>query len=459
MSTTGVTPITINAISQYASDFQQILDRSVSIASIPLEQLENTQGLVQEQISTATSLSSTVASVASALTQLGNDGSGGGLTANSSDSSIVTAEATGATAASTYTISNVTSVATAASESSLTSYTDATSTPVSTTGLMQLTVGSNTYQISLTSSTNNLTGVVAAINNLNAGVTAQVLTTANGDYLSVSANSPGATTLQLADDPTGADTQVLTDQNQGSNTNFDLNGVAISTPDTTINNVIPGLTFTIQGTTSANQTATISLSASTDQVSNDLQTLVTNYNSLVSAVNAESGSNAGALAGDSAIFELRDAMLQLAGYYNSSGSIHSLADLGVTFNQDGTASFDASALTSLSSTQTADVFSFLGSATTGLGNIANAFSQISDPTDGTLTDEINNWNTENTSLSTQISDTTTQINNMQTLLSQQLEAADAQVEELSSQQSIVSASIQSLDYATYGEQILSSQGA
>ncbi len=58
----------------------------------------------------------------------------------------------------------------------------------------------------------------------------------------------------------------------------------------------------------------------------------------------------------------------------------------------------------------------------------------------------------------QITDTTTQINDMQTLLSQQLEAADAQVDELQSQQSVVTSTIQALDYTTYGQQILSSQG-
>lgn len=455
---TGVTPITINGISQYASDFQQILNRAVSIASIPLQQLEDTQSQVQAQISAASSLSTTVASVASALTQLGSDGSGQALTANSSDTSVVTAEATGATADASYTISNVSSLAAAASESSLASYSDATSEAVSSSGSMTLTVGSNQYQISLTSATNNLQGLENAINNLNAGVTAQILTTGSGDYLSVSANSPGATTLTLTDNTSPTPTQWLTNQNQGANTVFDLNGVQITSPDTTINNVVPGMTFTIEGKTSADENVTVSLTPDMNQVSNDLQTLVTNYNSLVQAVNAQSGSSAGALSGDSSIFQLREAMLQLAGYYDPSGSIHSLADLGVTFNQDGTASFDASALSSLSSAQASDVFSFLGSATTGLGNLASSFSQISDPTDGTLTSEINGWNTENTSLTSQISDTSTQINTMQTLLSQQLEAADAQVAELQSQQSVVTSTIQALDYTTYGQQILSSQG-
>src|SRR5580698_2599134 len=456
-STGGITPLTLNGISQYASDFQSILDRSVQIASIPIQELENQQSLVENQITAASGLSAAVASVASDLTNLGSLGTSQALTANSSDSSVVTAQVTGATTATSYAITNVTSVASAASESSLNSYGDATTTPVSSTGSMQLTVGSTNYQITLASGSNNLTGLENAINNLDAGVTAQILTTSNGDYLSVSANNPGETTLQLVDDPTGANKQMLTDQNQGTNTNFDLNGVPISTGQTTINNVVPGLTFTINGTTSAGETATISLSSDTSQVSSALQSFVSDYNSLAQQLTSQSGTG-GALEGDSVIFQLRDAMLQLASYNTSGSDINSLASLGVTFDQTGTASFDPTALSSLSTSQTSEVFSFLGSATTRLGALANQFSAISAPSSGAIASEVSAWTTENQTLTTNISNATNQVNTMQTLLSQQLEAADAQVDELQSQQSLLTSAVQSLNYTTYGNQTQSSQG-
>jgi flagellar hook-associated protein 2 len=456
-STGGITPLTLNGISQYASDFQSILDRSVQIASIPIQEMQGQQSLIENQMTAASGLSAAVGAVATDLTNLGNLGTSQALTANSSDSSVVTAQVTGATAATSYAITNVTSVASAASESSLSSFTDATTAPVSSTGSMQLTVGSTNYQITLASGSNNLTGLENAVNNLDAGVTAQILTTSNGDYLSVSANNPGATTLQLVDDPTGANKQMLTDQNQGSNTNFDLNGVPISTPQTTINNVVPGMTFTISGTTAANETATVSLSSDTSQVSSALQSFVSDYNNLAQQLTAQSGTG-GALEGDSVIFQLRDAMLQLASYNDPSNAINSLASLGVTFDQTGTASFDASALSSLSTSQTSDVFSFLGSATTGLGALANQFSAISAPSTGAIASEVNAWNTDNQTLTTNISNATTQVNTMQTLLSQQLEAADAQVDELQSQQSLLTSEVQSLNYTTYGNQVQSSEG-
>ena len=70
---------------------------------------------------------------------------------------------------------------------------------VSASGLVNLVVGSNTYQtqshrqrVRIMSS-----GLAQAINNANAGVSATVLTAGSTDYLGVSANNTGATTLQL----------------------------------------------------------------------------------------------------------------------------------------------------------------------------------------------------------------------------------------------------------------------
>jgi len=450
----GVPPLTLNGISQYASDFQSVLNRSVAIASIPIQRMENHQSLIESQITAATGLSTAVSAVAADLANLGNLGTSQALTANTTDPGVVQAQVTGATANTSYAITNVTSIASAAAESSLISFPDVTTTAVSTTGAMQLTVGSNDYTISLSSDNNNLKGLVDAINNLNAGVTAQILTTSNGDYLAVSANTPGATTLKLADDPAGADTQFLTSLNQGSNTNFQLNGIPISTPQTTINNVVPGLTFTITGTTAPGETAVISLDSNIGQVSSALAQFVNDYNGLRQEINTDAGSGA-ALQGDSVIWQLKSAMLQLASYNNpSNGSINSLSSLGVTFDQTGTASFDPTAINSLSNSQIGGVFGLLGSATTGLGGLASPFNAISTPGSGAIASEITTWNIQNDALTTKISNAAAQVNTMQTLLSQQLEAADAQVAQLQSQQSLLTSTIQSLNYTTYGQQLV-----
>src|SRR6185312_15924101 len=124
---------------------------------------------------------------------------------------------------------------------------------------------------------NNLNGLADAINSLGAGVTASVLTTGTGgtpDYLSVSANNTGATTLQVIDDPTGVANNILTSTNQGSNAVFQLNGLPVSQSTNTVNGVVPGMTFNILNTTQAGQTVTLSLQSDPSQLSDALNTFV-----------------------------------------------------------------------------------------------------------------------------------------------------------------------------------------
>jgi flagellar hook-associated protein 2 len=451
-------PITFSGVSQYSSDFQSILNRAQSIADLPLQGLQIEQSNLQGEVTAAQSLGSTVAGLTSAVQALGTLGTSG-LVANSSDSSLVSAQATGATASATYNITNITSVATAASESSLQSYADTDTTPVSSTGSLNLVVGSTTTPITLGSGQNNLTGLENAIDNANAGVTAQILTTSGGDYLSVSANNPGANPISLVDDPTGTPAQLLTSQNPGSNTTFDLNGVNVSEPSTTISDVVPGMTFTIEGTTSANQTVTVSLSPDQNTLSNDLQTLVSAYNAVGQAVNGQIGSSAGALSGNPLVWQTRTAMEQLVNYYDpSNSSIHSLADLGISLDQTGTMSFNASALSSLSASQIAAAFQFLGSATNGLGELANNFDAISDPVTGAVQSLVTEDNTTLTSLNDQITDMGNTITQNLTALESQLEQADSSAAQLASQQSLLTSNIDALNYTTYGQSTLTNQG-
>ena len=151
MSST-ITPLTVGGISQYASDFQSILNRSVAFASLPVQQLQNEQSNIQLEAQQAANLGSAAAGVSNALNSLGALGASKALVASSSDSSVITAQVTGATTGSSYSITNVTSIASAAAESSLTSYNDTTTVPASTTGSMQLVVGSRTYPIDLSGS-------------------------------------------------------------------------------------------------------------------------------------------------------------------------------------------------------------------------------------------------------------------------------------------------------------------
>jgi len=333
-------------------------------------------------------------------------------------------------------------------ESSVAHYTDATTAPVSVSGNMSLVVGSNTYQLSLTSA-NNLTGLENAINSAGAGVTASISSDSNGSYLSISTNDSSAQTLQVNDTPAN----LITSSAAGSNAVFTLNGnIPITQSNNTINNVIPGVSFTLQNTLSSGS-VTLSLSPDASQISTALQTFVTDYNTLASDASKQVGSSAGPLEGDSSITDIMSDMQQLATYWNpnSGSSIHSLSDLGITFEDtSGQLTFNASTFAGLSNTQVSDAMQFLGSSTSGFAALASNFTQLSDPITGSIAMEENSLNSDNTQLADHVTTLTDQANQLQASMTTKLEAADALCAQLQSEQNTMTASIESLDYVAYG---------
>ena len=464
VSTSAVTPMSFTGVSQYATDFQNVLDRAVSIASIPLQLLENQQSDITSKQQSLTSLNSAVADLGQKVAALGTLASTQGLTASSSDSTKVSATATGATTPATYAITDISSVAEAASETSLTGYATSDSTAVSANGTMSLVVGGNSYAIDV-SKNNSLTGLRDAINAAGAGVTAAILTTGTGDnpnYLSISADATGATTLQLIDDPNGTANNILTAANQGSNAEFKLNGVDVVRSTNTVNDLAPGITFNILGTTTdstgtddSGETVNLTLSTDPSSLASALSDLVTSYNAVTSQTKAQTGTSGGLLTGDAMIRETQQAMRQLTGY-EGTGDIKNLADLGIELDSSGQMSFNQNTFNALSDTQVAAAFQFLGSSTTGLGALASNFTQISDPVSGMIKTQEDQYTTTNQRLTDQISTLTDQINAMQTSLLQKLQSADALEAQLESQQTMLSSSIQALDYASYGEPLQTS---
>ena len=123
--------------------------------------------------------------------------------------------------------------------------------------------------------------------------------------------------------------------------------------------------------------------------------MVTDYNTLVAQVHAQRGQNAGPLQGNLIVGQISNAMQDLVTYWNppSTSSIHSLSDLGVTFNNNGQLSFDQNTFNALSATQISDAFKFLGSSTSGFGALASNFTQLSDPITGMIETQINGYQT------------------------------------------------------------------
>ncbi|MCS7025710.1 MAG: flagellar filament capping protein FliD [Bryobacteraceae bacterium] len=447
----NLTPLTFTGVSSFSEDFQTILNRATQIANLPVKALQNQQKDLLEQKLLVSNLSSAVGALATSLSNLGATSSQKALLATSSDSTKLTAMNINASSPAVYTISNVTSLAKSAAETTLSGYQSATSTPVSSTGLLTLRVGSSSYAINITGQ-NNLTALRDKINQANAGVTASILTTGTGSnpyYLSITANQAGATTLELRDDPSGANINLLTTNNQGADTEFQLNGVTIRKRSNTIHDVVPGLKFNILKTTSAGETITITLATDRTQIARQLEDLVQNYNTVREFLNGQIGSAAGLLSGDFLIRETMDRLRALTSY-SGTGSIRSLADLGIEFDSKGMASFQRTKFDSLSESQLEDVFTFLGTEQTGLGGFGAQLRQISDSVTGLAQLQIQKYDETQKRLEQQITILSSRIEEMKKTLSAKLQAADTILASLQSQKRVLDASLQSLNYTLYG---------
>jgi flagellar hook-associated protein 2 len=460
----GITPLTFTGVSTFSNDFQTILTRAVAIAQLPIKALQNRQADILQEKQLATSLESVMSDLTASVTSLGNLGSSQGLVGSSSDTTKVIVNSTSASAPISYSINNISSVASAASETSLAGYANGTTTTVSGSGRVRLVIGGQTVtpDITLDAAHNNLTGLRDAINALGAGVTASVLTTGTGAtpyYLSVSANATGQKAIQLIEDPTGTPTQLLTNANPGANANFYVNGAQVVSASNLINSVVPGLTFTIAGQTAVNQTVTVSAAQDSTQLSGALQDFVTKYNAVTSQLNAQIGPAAGLLSGNPLIWQVQASLRGLVNY-NGTGSIKSLMDLGIEVDNTGKMSFNQNtsdptrhiAFNSLSSANIAAAFTFLGSPTTGFGQLSATLSQFSDPILGAIKAQQNQFDAANTRISDQVTAMTDRVNAMQATLSAKLQAADTQLATMQTQQQMLTSSIQSLTFSSFGFQ-------
>jgi len=450
----SITPLRFVGISSFSEDFQAILNRAVSIAAVPVRQLQNQQVDLLAKKQSLSGLGTSVKTLADNVVALGSLGQSKAVTANSSNANRISVTSNGAVLPGGYVINEVSSVAKAATEATQSGYTSAAADAVDgVDNTMELVLGSQTYSLDLSTYGNNLNGVRDAINALGIGLNAAVLNTGSGAtpyYLSLTATSTGATTLQLRTDSENAASNILTGSNQGTNAVFKLNNLEISRADNVVTDVIEGLTFTIVSETAAGESISLTVASNRGTLATALQNLTNAYNSVRDKMNEHIGENAGLLSGDYIIRQVRGVLQQLTGH-RDGGTIQSLADLGISLNKTGEMSFDSARFYALPSATFNASFAFLGSTTSGFGGLSRNLRQISDPVSGLIRTQQNNYDAADRRIAATIATLTERIESMQKSLTEKLQHADVLLSSLTSQQNSLDASLQSLQLLTFGK--------
>ncbi|MGJ5814636.1 flagellar filament capping protein FliD [Paludibaculum fermentans] len=196
-----------NGNSRYASDFQTIIDRTVAIASMPLNQLKTQKTSLTDESTALNGLDTKFQAVQAALEGLNDAMGSGAIKATLTDTATVKASVSSGAIEGTYDIEVIEQGAyttTLTSDAGPRPVTNPASQSLSkaTTPAFRLTVGTSTYDLSPAS--NTLQGLVDAIN-AQSGANVQaskvnVGTTAAPDYrLSVVSTVQGDLGIQLND--------------------------------------------------------------------------------------------------------------------------------------------------------------------------------------------------------------------------------------------------------------------
>jgi flagellar hook-associated protein 2 len=435
-SSTSSTAFTGN--SSFSADLQNAINRAVGFASLPIQLLQNKQNDATNQQTALASLSSKFQSLQNSLDALNSSVGNGSYAATLSNTAVGSAVTSSGVTAGHYSL-NVISTGTHAntmSTDNLTVVSDPANGDISSATNFTLTVDGQSFAIS--NSSGNLNGLAAAINASAANVQATVVNVGGGsspDYrLSVQGTKYAATSIQLSD---GANSSLLSTISPGSNVMYQVNNrevngqPAIVSSDSRSIALAPSLTVNVIKA----DTTEIDVAQSTSGVSDALTSFTSAYNAVVDELAKSRGQSAGALSGNSIVYALQDNLRQLINSGVQSGSISSVSDLGLTFDQTGHLSFDPAALSKATSSSLTNVLSFLGTESSGgfLKGANDILTGIENTTTGTLPTASASLKNEISSLAKQISAKQDRVALLQQTLTAQMSKADAMISSLQQQ--------------------------
>jgi flagellar hook-associated protein 2 len=410
-------------------DVASAVAAAISALSAPERQWQAQQATLQNQTTAINQIQTDVSALETSLNTLGDPlGALSLMTATSSDTSIVNASAAAGTAAGSHVVivNNIASTASAYSGSVASS-----STPL-TAGGFTLQVGSGTpTQITIGSGVNTLDQLATYINGQSLGVTASVVNDASGARLAIMSNTSG-----IANGFTITNSSGLSfTQTAGQDASLTVDGIPIDSASNKVTGVVNGLTFDLAGAHPGGQ-VTITVAPDSTEVAKAVATFVGAYNTAIGDVNAQytigTGNQEGPLSGDSTLRMLQDSLLSAASYTGGGNGVSTLADLGITMNNDGTLSLDSGTLTSAIQNNFAAVQTFMqGTSSNGfVSQLKPQLNALTDAASGAFTVDLQSISSENKALQGQINDFDTYLNAQKILLTAVYTQADITLQQL-----------------------------
>jgi len=427
--------------SSYSQDLQNVMNRAVAIAQLPITQLTGQQTNIQNQYSELSTIAKDLTSLQSAVSEISQATGGSSFETDVSDPSLVSASTADGAVAGTYSI-EVDSIGVYASSLGTSNWTGTSS---DAGGTYSLVINGTSYQINSTDG--SASSVAAAINSeYGSQVQATVVNVGSASSpdqrISLQATTLGDQTLDIQDSDSNS---LQTQGPAGSLAEYIVDGSGETvTSDSRSVSIATGLTVNLLSSDPGNPT-TISVSGTDSALSSALSSFVSAYNQVVTDLQSQRGQSAGPLQGQSILSEITQAIGGMATYFTSSSNgVNGLAELGLQLGENGQLTFDSETLDAAYNTSPAAVTSFLGSATSGgwVESATNALTNLIDPNTGLVTNDETNLQSQYTSLGVQITAKQNAVTQLQSTLQSQMAAADALISTLEQQDSFLTQMMQ-----------------
>ena len=272
------------------------------------------------------------------------------------------------------------------------------STEVIGTGTLDIALGADSFQLTIDGTNNTLENIRDAINEAtdNPGITASLINVDSGTQLILTSDTVGASntiTITATDDDAldGFDLTRLDSANltveAGLDAIIEVDSQTVTRDSNSFSDVISGVTFNLTKA-ELGTVETLTVATDTIEITKDITSFVTNYNTLVGVMKGLSNFDAstgvsGALNGDSVVRgiqgQLRDALFGGA----TGGVFTTLTELGITLDDTGSLNIDETELNDKVGSNLLEVRNFFSSAT-GIGQAFTASLAGYEDDDGIL---------------------------------------------------------------------------
>jgi flagellar hook-associated protein 2 len=322
--------------------------------------------------------------------------------------------------------------------------------PGQTSGDLQIQVGGvsgQTRDIAITQGSNDTLSTLASYINTQSsanswGITASVVSDANGSRLSLQSQSSG--TVGALAVVANTNTSLTFDAPVGgTNAALTIDGVPFSSTSNTVTGAIQGVTLSLLSQTTSGTPAQLTVGADTSQITSAINNFVSAYNTVISTINSQyvvdptGAIPAPPLEGDISLRSLQSSLLADSSYaIGGNSGLVNLASLGINQNNDGTLTVgstpppNSQTFAQVLAANPAAVQNFFQNASgTGFANAFNAdLTNLTSPTQGPLSVDLKQNQTEQADLNTTITNFDTQIALEQTQLTQRYDSVNASLQ-------------------------------